>query len=372
MIAARANIVAATQIVQRTTSGNIFADYTFTEGRLKGLRHVCLRYFNAAGYDPDGEIQGLEQNPANLLPVVMETAMGWRAKLQIFGDDYSTRDGTGIRDYVHVSDLASAHVAALEHLMKGGENLTLNLGTGSGITVKEMVHKAMEVTGRRIPFEIAERRLGDPASVTASSELAHARLGWTARHSDVETLGALCQARGVELNVEGYPTREFMDVVIAARPAQCTLVPDEPGQLTSDHGWDLRRHEKQLREVIAELSAHGIRSSLFVDYDNADIPFARELGADRVELYTEPYAETYGQPENAAIWQGFADAAKLAQDAGLGVNAGHDLNLENLGRFLQIPGILEVSIGHAIVVECLEMGVQQVMQAYQSIIQAAA
>jgi pyridoxine 5-phosphate synthase len=173
-----------------------------------------------------------------------------------------------------------------------------------------------------------------------------------ARYSDVETLGALCQARGVELNVEGYPTREFMDVVIAARPAQCTLVPDEPGQLTSDHGWDLRRHEKQLREVIAELSAHGIRSSLFVDYDNADIPFARELGADRVELYTEPYAETYGQPENAAIWQGFADAAKLAQDAGLGVNAGHDLNLENLGRFLQIPGILEVSIGHAIVVEC--------------------
>lgn len=193
-----------------------------------------------------------------------------------------------------------------------------------------------------------------------------------ARYSDVETLGALCQARGVELNVEGYPTREFMDVVIAARPAQCTLVPDEPGQLTSDHGWDLRRHEKQLREVIAELSAHGIRSSLFVDYDNADIPFARELGADRVELYTEPYAETYGQPENAAIWQGFAEAAKLAQDAGLGVNAGHDLNLENLGRFLQIPGILEVSIGHAIVVECLEMGVQQVMQAYQNIIHQTA
>ncbi len=157
-------------------------------GRLKGLKHVRLRYFNAAGYDPDGEIQGLEQNPGNLLPVVMETAMGWRKQLQIFGDNYSTRDGTCIRDYVHVSDLASAHVSALEHLMKGGENLTLNLGTGSGITVKEMVDKAMEITGRKIPFEVVGRRLGDPASVTASSEMALAKLGWTAKYSDAETL----------------------------------------------------------------------------------------------------------------------------------------------------------------------------------------
>ena len=157
-------------------------------GRLKGLRHVCLRYFNAAGYDPDGQISGLEQNPANLLPVVMEAAMGWRPKVQIFGDDYSTRDGTGLRDYVHVSDLAVAHVSALEHLKKGGGNLTLNLGTGSGITVKEMVDKAVEVTGRNIPVEITGRRAGDPAAVMASSELAQAKLGWQARYSDLETL----------------------------------------------------------------------------------------------------------------------------------------------------------------------------------------
>ena len=189
-----------------------------------------------------------------------------------------------------------------------------------------------------------------------------------ARYSDVASLGKLCQARAVELNVEGYPTREFLDVVIANKPAQCTLVPDEPGQLTSDHGWDLCRHENFLRTVIGELKQHGIRSSLFVDHDNPDIAFAKELGADRVELYTEPYAETFGSPAAEAIWQGFADATKRAQAAGLGVNAGHDLNLQNLGRFLEIPGILEVSIGHAIIVECLEMGVDSVIGQYRQIL----
>lgn len=192
-----------------------------------------------------------------------------------------------------------------------------------------------------------------------------------ARYSDVSSLGQLCRERSVELNVEGYPTREFLDVVIANRPAQCTLVPDEPGQLTSDHGWDLRRHEKQLREVIAELSAHGIRSSLFVDHDNAELGYARELGAERIELYTEPYAETYGSAANQAVWQGFADAAERARQAGLGVNAGHDLNLDNLARFVEIPGILEVSIGHAIIVECLEQGVDSVIRQYQQILAAA-
>jgi UDP-glucose 4-epimerase len=157
-------------------------------GRLKGLKHVSLRYFNAAGYDPEGEILGLERNPANLLPVVMETAMGWRAKLKIFGDDYPTRDGTCIRDYIHVADLAAAHVAALEHLRKGGESLTLNLGTGHGITVLEMVRRAIEITGRDIPHEIVDRRPGDTAEVLASYEQAKVKLGWSARHSDVDSL----------------------------------------------------------------------------------------------------------------------------------------------------------------------------------------
>lgn len=156
--------------------------------RLKGLRYAALRYFNAAGYDVDGELCGLEQNPANLLPVVMEAAMGWRPGIQIFGDDYDTRDGTGMRDYIHVTDLARAHVMALERLLAGGASMTVNLGTGDGITVKEMARKAMEVSGNRFACEVAGRRAGDPATVIASAGLARELLGWVAEHSDVDTL----------------------------------------------------------------------------------------------------------------------------------------------------------------------------------------
>jgi pyridoxine 5-phosphate synthase len=193
-----------------------------------------------------------------------------------------------------------------------------------------------------------------------------------ARYTDVADLKALCDGRGVELNVEGYPTPEFLDVVRAARPAQCTLVPDEPGQLTSDHGWDLARHAATLRPILADLRAAGIRVSLFVDYDQPDLALARDLGADRVELYTEPYAEHHGTARGREILDGFRAAAARAQAAGLGVNAGHDLNLANLGDFLTIPGILEVSIGHALTVECLEHGVATVIPRYLAIIAARA
>jgi UDP-glucose 4-epimerase len=157
-------------------------------GKLRGLRHVSLRYFNAAGYDPDGELTGLERNPANLLPVVMETAMGWRKEMQVFGTDFDTPDGSGIRDYIHVSDLADAHISALEHLARGGENLTLNLGTGTGASVLEMIKRAEVVTGRSIPFSITGPRAGDPARVVASAARAEKILGWRARHSDLDTL----------------------------------------------------------------------------------------------------------------------------------------------------------------------------------------
>jgi UDP-glucose 4-epimerase len=156
--------------------------------RLKGLKFAALRYFNAAGYDVDGEIAGLEQNPANLVPVIMETAMGWRAKMQVFGNDYETRDGTCIRDYIHVSDLASAHAIALRKLLDGAPSLTVNLGTGEGITVMEMIKKTMEITGRPLAYEIVPRRAGDPPSVVASSALAKTMLGWVARFSDADTL----------------------------------------------------------------------------------------------------------------------------------------------------------------------------------------
>jgi pyridoxine 5-phosphate synthase len=193
-----------------------------------------------------------------------------------------------------------------------------------------------------------------------------------ARYSDVAELQALCQERGAELNVEGYPSEHFLSVVSQARPAQCTLVPDAPGQLTSDHGWNVRNEQALLAPVIARLKDLGIRTSLFVDYDNEDLECARELGADRIELYTEPYAAHFGGQEEPAIWQGFCDAAVRAQGLGLGVNAGHDLNLENLGRFLEIEGILEVSIGHAFVVECIEYGVEKVMARYISLMNCRA
>lgn len=189
-----------------------------------------------------------------------------------------------------------------------------------------------------------------------------------ARYQDVAELKALCDRYQQPLNVEGYPCEEFLAVVKAHRPAQCTLVPDDPQQVTSDHGWDLRLHGELLRRICQELNPLGIEVSLFVDYDNPDIPLAKTLGAARVELYTEPYAQTFGTAEEDAVWQQFARAAALAQQAGLGVNAGHDLNLQNLPRFVQIPNILEVSIGHALIVECLEQGIEATMQAYQQIL----
>jgi len=156
--------------------------------RLKGIRFACLRYFNAAGYDVKGRISGLEQNPANLLPVIMEAAAGKRQGLSVFGDDYDTRDGTCIRDYIHVSDLASGHAAALDYISKNGKSITVNLGSETGTTVTEMLHTARRITGCPIPATIAPRREGDPASLTASSAAARQLLGWTAKYSDIDTL----------------------------------------------------------------------------------------------------------------------------------------------------------------------------------------
>ena len=156
--------------------------------KLKNLKFAALRYFNAAGYDPEGVIYGLERNPANLLPVMMEVACGKRGKLKVFGSDYDTRDGTCIRDYIHVTDLASAHVLALEYIAKNKKSLTLNLGTGKGITVTEMLEATRRITGKDIPAEYVGRRAGDPAQLTASSKLAKEVLGWEPKYSDVDTL----------------------------------------------------------------------------------------------------------------------------------------------------------------------------------------
>ncbi len=156
--------------------------------RIRGLRFAALRYFNAAGYDPDGAVRGLENNPQNLLPIIMEVAMGWRKELQIFGNDYDTRDGTCVRDYVHVSDLARAHVLALETIDREDESLTVNLGSETGITVTEMLETAREVTGVEIPARYVDRRPGDPSELYATSVHARTRIGWEAKFSDCKTL----------------------------------------------------------------------------------------------------------------------------------------------------------------------------------------
>jgi pyridoxine 5-phosphate synthase len=151
-------------------------------------------------------------------------------------------------------------------------------------------------------------------------------------------------------------------------PAQCTLVPDDPGQLTSDHGWDIGTQFDRLSSLAGELKSVGVRVSLFVDFDCPDLADCKAVGADRIELYTEPYAQSFGKPSHDSCFEGFRIAAEKARRLGLGVNAGHDLNLQNLGRFLEIPGILEVSIGHAFITECIELGIEQTMQEYLRIL----
>lgn len=155
--------------------------------QLKNMKFAALRYFNAAGYDVDGEIKGLEQKPENLLPRVMEAALGQR-ELKIFGTDYPTRDGTCIRDYVHVTDLARAHVMALDYIAKNNKSLKLNLGTEKGTTVKEIIEAARKITGKTIPAKEEARRPGDPAELYTTSKLAKELLGWEPKYSDVDTL----------------------------------------------------------------------------------------------------------------------------------------------------------------------------------------
>ncbi|MDR1031114.1 MAG: UDP-glucose 4-epimerase GalE [Treponema sp.] len=156
--------------------------------QLKGIRFASLRYFNAAGYDVHGRITGLEQNPANLIPVIMEAACGMRAEVQVFGNDYATPDGTGVRDYIHVNDLAAGHVAALDHISRYKQSLIVNLGSETGLSVQEILEAARRISGKPIPARIVGRRPGDPGKLTASAQYARETLGWTPRYSDIDTL----------------------------------------------------------------------------------------------------------------------------------------------------------------------------------------
>ena len=186
------------------------------------------------------------------------------------------------------------------------------------------------------------------------------------RRQDVFDLAAMLKDWPLaEFNIEGNPFHNLMEIVREAKPQQCTFVPDSAEQSTSDHGWDLARDGERLAPLVAEARALGVRVSLFMDADPAAMPGARAVGADRVELYTEPYARAHGTPEQGRSLAAFAAAARAAQGEGLGLNAGHDLNLVNLGDFVAaVPGVLEVSIGHAFVADALELGMAGAVRAY--------
>jgi pyridoxine 5-phosphate synthase len=193
------------------------------------------------------------------------------------------------------------------------------------------------------------------------------------RARDVHELAALLRDwPHAEYNIEGNPTHNLMAFVLEVKPQQCTLVPDEAGQFTSDHGWELPRQTAVLRPLVEQARAAGVRVSLFMDPLPAAMAQAAELGAERVELYTEAYARAHGTAGQGAVLERYAAAAQAAQAAGLGVNAGHDLNRANLADFLRaVPGVLEVSIGHALVADALELGMAGAVREYRRCIQLA-
>jgi len=203
------------------------------------------------------------------------------------------------------------------------------------------------------------------------------------RHIRVDDCYALAQVLKVEFNIEGNPFSPamlsqrkgvsdypgFMTLVEAIKPAQCTLVPDANDQLTSDHGFDLERDAEKLEPILAQLRQWGVRSSVFVDPNPKTVGLAKTLGADRVELYTETYAAAYENGKGLSTFELFRETALAAHEAGLGINAGHDLNLENLPLFATLPHLTEVSIGHALTVDALYMGLPKTVSAYLAALQ---
>jgi pyridoxine 5-phosphate synthase len=231
-----------------------------------------------------------------------------------------------------------------------------------------MKKTALSVNLNKVALVRNTRHLGIPSPVRAADICLRAGAsGITVhprpdqRHIRTEDVHALSQLLADwpdrEYNIEGNPFQNLMGFVRALRPHQCTLVPDGEGQFTSDHGWNLAQDGERLRPIIAEARQLGVRVSLFMDPEPDAMASARAIGADRVELYTEPYAQAWGGPEQARQTARYAAAAQAALDAGLAVNAGHDLNRANLTGFLQsVPRVREVSIGHALIADALELG----------------
>ncbi|GAB2727983.1 pyridoxine 5'-phosphate synthase [Melaminivora jejuensis] len=239
---------------------------------------------------------------------------------------------------------------------------------------------ALSVNVNKVALVRNTRHLGIPSVLRAAEQCLQAGAqGITvhprpdARHiraHDVHELAALLKAwPDREYNIEGNPTQNLLDFIRAVRPQQATFVPDSEDQFTSDHGWSFPQDAQRLAPLIAECHALGVRVSLFMDPVPGQMAGARAVGADRVELYTEPYAAAWGTPQQEAQLARYAAAAQAALAAGLGVNAGHDLNRDNLAAFVaRVPGLLEVSIGHAFISDALELGYAATVRAYQQCI----
>ena len=168
----------------------------------------------------------------------------------------------------------------------------------------------------------------------------------------------------IEYNIEGYPSQDFLKIIKHTKPDQCTLVPDGVDQITSDHGWDMRFHQMKITSLAKEIKDYGVRCAIFLDPELEQVELVSKTGADRIELYTEKYANSFVTNNRMKVFEKYSKAAKLAQELGLGVNAGHDLDSKNLGYFLTIPNILEVSIGHVLTVDCLLEGMPVVVERY--------
>ncbi len=195
------------------------------------------------------------------------------------------------------------------------------------------------------------------------------------RPSDCTQLRLLTKPlENIEFNIEGNPFEQavgsypgFLEIIKSNLPDQATLVPDASGQLTSDHGFDLQKSGDQLAPIIEQMQQLGVRVSLFMDPDIEQISLASQLGADRIELYTGPFAKAYSEGDGLTVFQAHAAAAEYAQNLGLGINAGHDLNLDNLSLYRHLPGLLEVSIGHALTVDALSMGMTEAVKRYAAL-----
>ncbi|MBK6926375.1 MAG: pyridoxine 5'-phosphate synthase [Comamonadaceae bacterium] len=242
---------------------------------------------------------------------------------------------------------------------------------------------ALSVNLNKVALVRNTRHLGIPSLTRAATQCLQAGAHGITVHprpderhiraQDVFDLANLLKGwPGREYNIEGNPFHNLMDFVRQVRPHQATFVPDSEGQFTSDHGWSFPADADRLRPLIAECRALGVRVSLFMDPLPAAMALARAVGADRVELYTEPYAAAWGQPGQDEQLRRYAAAARAARDAGLGVNAGHDLSRDNLTDFLRaVPDVAEVSIGHALIGDALELGYTETVKGYLACTDAA-